>query len=384
MKLLFISSDNNRTSGAFLCLAELARCLRERHGVESLVVLPKKGDGAALLDRYGIPYRYVPSYSWVTYLGCSPAAVAKSGFKAAASLYNRRAIRQIRQIIREEQPDLVQTNTIFSYVGAVAALQEHKKHVWHLRENLAESFHSKILCEKKGYALIGRSDAVVAVSQKIQQSYGPSIPHDIQVIYDGVSSALYEKRNILQENTVSLCCIGALNQNKHQLDLIHALALVRQRGLQNFRLRLVGRGPMKDQLCAAVKKAGLEDFITFAGTVSDIKSVLEQTDIVCVASKSEAFGRTTAEGMLQGCLIIGADSDGSATGELLRAGKTGLLYPCGDIEALASLLITCLKEENRPRLRKLAADGQQYARHTFTTEKNADAFFALYQSLLNG
>ena len=66
MKILFISSDNNKTSGAFLCLVELNRYLREVYNVDTFVIIPKQGDGVQLLDKYHIPYKIIPSYSWIT------------------------------------------------------------------------------------------------------------------------------------------------------------------------------------------------------------------------------------------------------------------------------------------------------------------------------
>lgn len=51
-------------------------------------------------------------------------------------------------------------------------------------------------------------------------------------------------------------------------------------------------------------------------------------DILCMCSDREAFGLSTVEGMLSGCLIIGTNTGG--TTEILEDGTTGLLYAQGE------------------------------------------------------
>ena len=49
MKILLVSSDNNKTSGAFLCMIQLAIHLRDDFGESVQIVLPWRGDGEELL-----------------------------------------------------------------------------------------------------------------------------------------------------------------------------------------------------------------------------------------------------------------------------------------------------------------------------------------------
>lgn len=383
MKILFISSDNNKTSGAFLCLVELNRSLRELYHIDTLVIIPKKGDGVQLLDKYHIPYRFVPSYSWITYNGFGLKAIAKTCFKSLMMIYNLFAIRKIRHIIRDENIDLVHTNTIFTYVGAKAAFAEHKKHIWHLRECIDRDYNSRILVGKRGYDLIAKSDVVVAVSEMVRRNYQDKFPtKKVQVIYDGVSDELYKKREIFLQERVQFTCIGGLIEHKNQKEVIHAASILKQKGYQNFHVNLVGRGPMKQELQDEISSLGLDEYITLCGTFDRIQDILEETDVVCVASKSEAFGRTTVEGMLQGCLIIGADTVDSATKELIQDKKTGFLYQSSDVGLLASVMSICLQEERQKDLQRIARNGQKRALEKYTTTVNAKNMLVLYQDIL--
>lgn len=383
MKILFISPDNNKTSGAFLCLVELNRYLREVYNVDTFVIIPKQGDGVQLLDKYHIPYKIIPSYSWITYNGYSIKALAKTCFKLLMMLYNYIAIKKIQTIIKKGKFDFVHTNTIFSYVGAKAAFLEHTKHIWHLRECINEGHNSRIVVGESGYKFISKSNIVLAVSQTVRQTYQNDIDAGkIKVVYDGVSANLYKKKNIFKDEVVQFTCIGGFIDNKNQIELINACDILKKSGQRNFHLNLVGRGPMELNLRAEVNRLGLNDYVTFSGVFDRVQDILEKTDIVCVVSKSEAFGRTVIEGMLQGCLIIGANTLNSAIHELITDGITGFLYPCGDLDRLAHIMNACLQKDNQRHLQKVAIKGQEVALQKYTTLSNAENIMNVYKTLM--
>ena len=383
MKILFISSDNNKTSGAFLCLVELNRYLREVYNVDTFVIIPKQGDGVQLLDKYHIPYKIIPSYSWITYNGYSIKALAKTCFKLLMMLYNYIDIKKIKTIIKKGKFDFVHTNTIFSYVGAKAAFLEHTKHIWHLRECINEGHNSRIVVGESGYKFISKSNIVLAVSQTVRQTYQNDIDAGkIKVVYDGVSANLYKKKNIFKDEVVQFTCIGGFIDNKNQIELINACDILKKSGQRNFHLNLVGRGPMELNLRAEVNRLGLNDYVTFSGVFDRVQDILEKTDIVCVVSKSEAFGRTVIEGMLQGCLIIGANTLNSAIHELITDGITGFLYPCGDLDRLAHIMNACLQKDNQRHLQKVAIKGQEVALQKYTTLSNAENIMNVYKTLM--
>ncbi len=383
MNVLFISSDNNKTSGAFLCLVELNRYILENTDIKTLIILPKHGDGVELLDKYNIPYHLISSFSWITYKGKGLKAVAKTVFKSLMIVYNMYAIKKIRSLIRNEKIDLVHTNTIFSYVGAYAALKENVPHLWHFREDIDKGYNSKILYSNYGYGLIKKSSQIIAVSNVIRNVYSKSVlPEKISVIYDGVSAKFYKKRDILNTDMVTFASIGAFVPHKNQSELIKACYILKEKGIENFQLKLIGRGLEEKKLRLLVKKYKLEDKIDFCGVYDDITEVLEKTDVLCSASLSEAFGRTIVEGMLQGCLIIGADNSHSAACELIINKSTGMLYKSGDVDELSKLMMLCCDKEEKEKLIKLAENGQRYAKMKFVTKTSANKIIDLYKRIL--
>lgn len=380
MNILLVSSDNNKTSGAFLCLVSLAKYLIEEFNYKVIVTVPKQGDGIELLQENNIPYYYVRSFSWITYNGFGIKAIAKTIFKKIAMLYNWRAIRQTSDIIERENIDIIHINTIFSYVGAVAAKLKHKKIVWHIRESLDKGFNSHIVTGKKGYELINQSDRVIAVSNTVLNEYKNVIRGQIfEVVHDGIDSKFYApKHKILKKQPVVFACIGALVKDKNQLELLKSINKIMDNGITNFKLLLIGNGVMETQLKSFVERNQLQNYVEFYGRRKDVDHILKQVDCLFSVSRAEAFGRTMIEGMLSGCLVVAADSPDSAACELIQSGKTGILYPLGDINQLTEILRNICLHTNNQDLRSMAFKGQQEAMVRYNSLTNAEKIRDVY------
>ena len=73
-----------------------------------------------------------------------------------------------------------------------------------------------------------------------------------------------------------------------------------------------------------IKDNGLEKNTEFVGFIKEINDFRKNMDVGIVASRSEAFGRTTIEGMLSQMLIIASNAGSNI--ELINDGKNGFLY----------------------------------------------------------
>lgn len=383
MKILYVSSDNNKTSGAFLCLVEMIKELRKNYSIEPLVVVPKKGDGIGLLEVNHIPYIYIRSFSWVTFEGFSPKAICKSLFKTLTLVYNIIAIDRIVDIIKNENIDIVHINTIFSYVGAIAALKTNVKLVWHIREMLYKGFHSKILTGRRGYNLISKANKIIAVSDLIRESYKKNIVNESFItIYDGVAvKDIINRQPILSSNRVNIACIGGLLENKNQKELIYACAKLIDNNIHNFVVHLIGRGPLDSYYKHLINSLNLDDYVKLLGACDNVQQQLNSYDVVCSAAISEAFGRTLVEGMFHGCLVVAANWPSSAASEIIENKKNGLLYQGGDINALADILAKICKKNGKSDLQNIADRGKKFSLANFTTASNAEKLWNIYNRL---
>ena len=377
--ILFVASDNSAVSGAFLCLTKLCEELK-KYNINPIVVIPYDGDGGKLLDKAGIKTYRVDSYSWTI-----PQKPPNTRFYLGAIrrlVWNRKAIDEIRKIIRAEKIDLIHINTSWTYVGAAAAKKEGIPYVWHFRELLKEGQNRRILFKRQGYSLIRGAEKIVAVSQYVYDHIKKDIKcrdNQLVVIPEGLDENQYCcQRSILNKKAVNILDVGRLNEEKGQIQLVKAAKLLSDR---HYKIEIVGSDEgdegYADFLKEIAKKDGTANEIIFCGKTDNTTQYYNKADIFVMSATADAFGRTTVEAMMAGCLVIGANA--GATPELLNNGEYGFLYEPYDSADLAEKIKYVIN--NRQRAREIATAGQRYALENFTAAINAENVANLYKSI---
>lgn len=375
LDVVFMASDNNSSSGAFLCMVDL-NCELRKQGINTLVVLPEYGTGERLLREREISYTYIISEDWSV-----DDEFALNVRKRIRLLKNKKAIKELQELICDCRVKLIHNNTTYTYIGAYAAQKENIALVWHIREYM--KFQNKRFLSKNwAMKIMNCSDEVIYISEYMRNCLKSVNAKSSVVIYDGldVDTFFIPNKEILEKEKVVITLVGALVSHKRQEDLIRAAAVLRQRGCRAFTIRFVGSGKSEYEryLSKLVDEFDLDDCIEFLGRRDNMRAVYEETDIAIVCSGIEGFGRVTVEGQLAGCLVIAANS--GATVELIKDGEMGLLYQAGEPETLADCIE---KSMNNPeRAREIARKGQKYARNNFTKEKNAEGIIRVYQKIL--
>ena len=104
------------------------------------------------------------------------------------------------------------------------------------------------------------------------------------------------------------------------------------------------------------------DRIRFTGWLSSnaVWAWYRATDVLVVPSRYEPFGMVVLEGMLHGLPVVAADVGGPAT--IIGHGRTGLLFPPGDVRALVRSLRGLARDPERCRRMGRAAAREVRAR----------------------
>jgi glycosyltransferase involved in cell wall biosynthesis len=123
---------------------------------------------------------------------------------------------------------------------------------------------------------------------------------------------------------------------KRPFDLLEAFA---KSGVPNTLLVFAGAGPLRAELEARVASLGLGKRVRFLGFVnqSQLPAIYTAADLMVLPSVYDAFGVVVNEAMLCGCAVAASDHVGAAR-DLIVEGRTGFVYPCGDVDALARVL----------------------------------------------
>ena len=329
LKLLYLASDNNASSGAFLCMVELLKTLRDNYNVYPIVILPFAGTGTNLLKKNNIKYKKINSEDWIVKNDIKCNEIIK---KWKNSLKNFYTIIRLIRYIKNNRINIVHNNTIWTYVGAIAAKFSKIPCVWHIRESIFYGMDSKIMIQS-GYKLINSSDKIISISNAVLKSYPQIDKSKSVVIYDGVDQNRFynEKHEIFISDKVKMICAGAIYEQKRQKDLVNACALLLDNGIYNWELKIVGLGAVED-LKEYIKERNLDKYIECTGEKDNVQDYMAESDISITPSLFEGFGRVTVEAMLSGCLVVASNSGG--TPEIIKNIETGILYEVKNCEDL--------------------------------------------------
>jgi glycosyltransferase involved in cell wall biosynthesis len=180
-------------------------------------------------------------------------------------------------------------------------------------------------------------------------------------------SSVRAQWGIPQDGMVVLFC-AKLQPWKRPQDVLHAFA---KANLPNSWLVYAGDGSMHLELEELAQSLHVAERVRFLGFVnqSQLPSVYVASDLLVLPSEYEPFGAVVSEAMSCGRPAILSDQVG-AHFDLIQPGITGFVYPCGNLDALTTMLCQILPD--RARLRQLGMAAQALMA-TRTPHENAIA-----------
>ncbi|MBO9602031.1 MAG: glycosyltransferase [Novosphingobium sp.] len=129
-------------------------------------------------------------------------------------------------------------------------------------------------------------------------------------------------------------------------------------------------------------RRALPDDVVFLGPLrsnADLREVYSLADAFISPSLQEAFGKTSAEAAACGAPVVAFDSTGTA--DIVIDGKTGMLAPLGDSEAMAAAIERVLVAGGRASSLGTTARADCLAR--FAADVVARQYLELYRDMLD-
>ena len=156
------------------------------------------------------------------------------------------------------------------------------------------------------------------------------------------------------ETAVILFC-AKLQPWKRPLDLLQAFA---QAGISHSLLVFAGEGPERAELERQAAALGVAQEVRFLGFVnqSQLPAVYTAADVMVLPSEYEPFAVVVNEASCCGTAVVASDRVGAAR-DLIAPVDPAMIYPCGDVPALAQLLSRLFSD--RERLRTLGRAARQ-------------------------
>jgi glycosyltransferase involved in cell wall biosynthesis len=144
-----------------------------------------------------------------------------------------------------------------------------------------------------------------------------------------------------------------------------------------LRPKLVGAGPVLEQLRQQAADLGIEDRVHFPARMKDVRRALKSFDVFVLPSIAlETFSNATLEAMVMSVPVILSNIAGAP--EIVTDGETGYLYEKDDLERLTDLV------RNLGRDKNLRAKMGRRARESVEQRFNIKRMFDAYEGLLKG
>jgi glycosyltransferase involved in cell wall biosynthesis len=194
-----------------------------------------------------------------------------------------------------------------------------------------------------------------------------------EVIYSPVSPVKFRPRP-LKTHEVVVAVVGRFEAIKAQVDACYiAYKLKRIFGSTGFRFLLIGSPDTRDngayylKVLSAIERYEVGDVVSIVLDRQIPGKVYSDVDICITLSSVEALSRVMFEGGLRGCVNVAVRSGGNV--ELVDHGRTGFLYPIGDLDKAVSylqallsdsILITRFSHAGRCKLTKLFSPAETW------------------------
>jgi glycosyltransferase involved in cell wall biosynthesis len=235
--------------------------------------------------------------------------------------------------------------------------------------SLIEGYNLK----KADYAIAGNQEAVEVWREKGYK--GP-----IKVIPQfGVDPEIYTPRTTHHASRFTIGYVGRLVEEKGIQVLLQAVD-----GLAGeWRLRILGSGPMQSQLEALAQRLGVTDRVSFEPPIpsTQMPTFYNQLDALILPSLTrshwkEQFGRVLIEAMACGVPVVG-----SRSGEIPHViGQAGLTFTEGNVQELRARLSRLMDD---PGLRAdLTERGRERVLAHYTQARIAAETHEVYRQLL--
>ncbi len=315
-------------------------------------------------------------------------------------LYNRELAEELKRRFESDPPDFIyERASLYATAGIAAARAFGVPLLLEVNAPLAveqAAYRATGLGELAAQAerwALANASAVLPVSAELRKhilSLGIA-SKKVHVLPNGVNAALFRpgkpdtvlRRRLKLDGANVVGFVGGLRPWHGVEVLPELLARLSRRG-RSLRLVIAGDGPLRPRLESEFRQRGLGPRVTFTGLLphEEMPAVIRQFDIAVAPYPRHEHAFYFSPLKVFEYLACGVPVVAPRLGqiaEVVADGKTGLLYPAGDLEALVA---ACERLLGSAGLRSsFGGAGARLVQREYTWDKNAQQVVELARSL---
>lgn len=294
-------------------------------------------------------------------------SISRIEIKTSLIKFSLSVMKQLREIIRKRNPDLIHLHAIHELSIFTLKLAED------LGIPVIVHFHGSLLGNdyKLLKPVVPIMKYVLGVSEATKESLRDFLPNNVSVHM--IPNGIKDYRNLPRLNQKSiepLFVVAGRIESEKGFDLaIKAFALIKK-DIGSAKLVVLGDGSQLENLSYLARALGIADSIEFIGSIpnEEVIKCIDESWIVLVPSRDiEGFGIIAIEAALREVPVV-ATAVGGLT-ETIEDGKSGFLVSPESPQAIANKVLELLS--NSDQLPKIGAYARRRALELYGIEKFA-------------
>lgn len=347
---------------------------------ETLLVAGMKDESEAssayIVDNLGLKPRYI-----------------KNMYREINPIKDFRAYKELVQIIKEFQPDIVHTHAAKAgALGRLAAyncgvpiiLHTFHGHVFH---SYFSQLKTRIFLEIERF-LARKSTKIVAISNiqkhELCEKFKVAPCEKFEVVPLGFDLERFQmnhsERRIafrakycLNQEDIVIGIIGRLVPIKNHHLLIQSFAEVQAKTQKTLKLIIIGDGEIRDELerfsnsqnLKISNSTAVKSDVLFTSWITDIESALPGLDIVALSSFNEGTPVSLIEAQAANVPIISTRVGGIE--DIVLEGETAVLSENNNLEEFSTKLLDLVEDDSLRRRMTIKGFEHVYERYSYTT-----------------
>jgi glycosyltransferase involved in cell wall biosynthesis len=290
-----------------------------------------------------------------------------------------RAIRHLRELIRAERVDIVNTHSsVDSWIGAFAVKKTPAK--------LVRTRHLSAPVPRHPFNFVYRMpEAVVTTGEFVREQLikrNGLKPSKVVSIPTGIDTERFAPRppDVAAKAALGLpadcpviSTVGILRRLKR-----HDLFVEVARQFPTARFLIIGDGPQRPGIEQRIRENNLTGRVILTGYQSDVRPVYSFSDIVVLCSDAEGVPQSIGQALSMARPVVATNVGGVS--ELVRHERTGLLIAPGSADVLAESIRRFL--EAPAFARECGEHGREHIARNHSRERMIERTLELYEKLL--
>jgi sugar transferase (PEP-CTERM/EpsH1 system associated) len=182
----------------------------------------------------------------------------------------------------------------------------------------------------------------------------------------------------VDESDILIGTVATFRPVKDLHTMLEAMSLVAKE-TSRARLVLLGTGPLKQDLEAAVERLGLGAVVRFPGWRRDASQLLPALDVFVLSSLSEGISLALLEAMAAGVPVVATGVGGNP--EVIREPSCGVLVPPRSPRELAHAILSLIDDSTRRG--ELSVGGRRRVEAAFSLKRMVKDYVGLYTSIMS-